>query len=325
VRLTRRFAAIATLPDGTPFRGLSGVRTMSCAHRFKLELPSRAARGQRTRIRIVDRWGVGGIHTRLCVTPPRGRRDCRSVPFAAAANVATRRLTPNVRGDWRIELQVRSYRVRDTLAVGVKSVAVRQLPTVLATGDSTMQGVESFLSDDLDNSANVVSDVHPGFSISDSDGWQAIAKSQVSRLRPRTTVMSLGAAEGFPMRGADGKGHDCCDEAWIAEYARRVRRAMLVYRSRDAHVIYLTVVAPREVRRAPIVAAVNTAIVRAAAGLARVQVLRMDQLFSPSGYQETIRYRGRDVPVREPDGVHLNVSGTAIEAREAAKAVRAVR
>jgi hypothetical protein len=247
------------------------------------------------------------------------------VPFAAAANVATRRLTPNVRGDWRIELQVRSYRVRDTLAVGVKSVAVKQLPTVLATGDSTMQGVESFLSDDLDNSANVVSDVHPGFSISDSDGWQAIATSQVSRLRPRTTVMSLGAAEGFPMRGADGKSHDCCDEAWIAEYARRVRRAMLVYRSRDAHVIYLTVVAPREVRRAPIVAAVNTAIVRAAAGLARVQVLRMDQLFSPNGYQETIRYRGRDVPVREPDGVHLNVSGTAIEAREAAKAVRAIR
>jgi hypothetical protein len=44
-------------------------------------------------------------------------------------------------------------------------------------------------------------------------------------------------------------------------------------------------------------------------------------LLFPHGYQEVIRYQGRDVDVREPDGLHLNVSGTAIEGGEAAAAV----
>ena len=53
-------------------------------------------------------------------------------------------------------------------------------------------------------------------------------------------------------------------------------------------------------------------------------VIRVDQLFSPSGtYTEVIRYRGRDVRVRDSDGVHLNISGTAIVARLLAPAIRA--
>ncbi len=48
----------------------------------------------------------------------------------------------------------------------------------------------------------------------------------------------------------------------------------------------------------------------------------MDQLFSPSGYTETIRYRGRDVDVRTADGIHLNVSGTAIAAKVIADVLR---
>ncbi len=121
------------------------------------------------------------------------------------------------------------------------------------------------------------------------------------------------------MTGPDGVEHACCDEPWVAEYARRVRRTMVTY----GRVFWLTVVAQKGPGRAPIVAAVNAAILRAAEGLPDVHVVRLDLLFSPNGYRETIRYRGRTVRVREPDGIHLNIAGAEIAAREVVKALRA--
>jgi lysophospholipase L1-like esterase len=53
-----------------------------------------------------------------------------------------------------------------------------------------------------------------------------------------------------------------------------------------------------------------------------VTVLRVDLLFSPDGYRDVMRYRGVKVRVREPDGVHLNVAGTAIAATAIAAALR---
>jgi lysophospholipase L1-like esterase len=320
-RLTRDFAATATLPDGTFVRGTTDLHTVSCAHRFALKVPASVPAGQRALVRIVDRWRLGGIHARLCTISPLGDRSCETVAFAAAVAAATRSFRPLVRGDWRVELQVRSYRVRATLAVGVRRVHSAAPPTMLATGDSTMGGVDSFLADDLGQRANVVSDVMPGFSISLASGWSSIASAQVRRLRPSVTVVSLGANEGFPMR-TGGSQHSCCDAAWVAEYARRVRAIMGIYaRHGRGRVIYLTIAAPRVAARALITAAVNAAIVRAADGLAGVRVLRMDLLFSSHGYQPSIRYRGRKVSVRAPDGVHLDVAGTAIEAQQVVNAL----
>jgi hypothetical protein len=48
----------------------------------------------------------------------------------------------------------------------------------------------------------------------------------------------------------------------------------------------------------------------------------MDLLFSPNGYTDVIRYRGRYVRVRTADGIHLNVSGTAIAAKVVADLLR---
>jgi hypothetical protein len=48
----------------------------------------------------------------------------------------------------------------------------------------------------------------------------------------------------------------------------------------------------------------------------------MDVVFTPDGYREVIRYRGRDVDVRDVDGVHLNVAGTAIAAKIVAGELR---
>jgi hypothetical protein len=322
-RLTRYFAATVTLQDGTLARGVNSIRTMSCADRFALVVPPRVGLRQGATVRVIDRWQIGGIHTTLCVTDPGGTRRCRVIAFAPAVSVATVRIRPAARGDWQIALRVRRYTVDATLAVGIRSVPMKVPPTLLATGDSTMQGVDSFLADDLGRHATVISDVRPGYGISSVD-WGGIAATQVSQLSPETTVISIGAAEGFPMQAADGATVTCCGQAWTDEYERRVRDIMIIYRRHGkGRVFYLTIVAPRDPRFVAVVNAVNQAIIRAGTGLVGVRVLRMDLLFSPHGFQATIRYGGRDVDVREPDGVHLNVSGTAIEARATATAIRA--
>ncbi|HEV7806382.1 MAG TPA: hypothetical protein VGO80_11215 [Solirubrobacteraceae bacterium] len=321
-RLTRRFVATGPRADGSLARGSSSVRTSSCARRLRLDMPRRVARGRLAHIRVVDRWGSGGIATELCVAPPRGRLACRRVVLAAAARAATRRLRPAVAGRWRVELRVRGHRVRGLLAVGVRTAVLPAPPTLLATGDSTMQGVESFLADELGDEATVVPDVRPGLAISKRNQLRPIARSHVARIAPRTTVVSIGAVEGWPMRAVDGRAHDCCDEAWVTEYARRVRQVMRVYRRHGrGRVLWLTIPAPADPARIPITAAVNRAIVRAGDRLAGVRVLRMDLLFTPDGYRAVMRHRGRDVRVREADGIHLNVAGTAIAARAVAQAL----
>jgi hypothetical protein len=321
-RLTRRFAGTATLADGTIAHGTHTIRTRSCAQRFDLVVPRRLAPGAHARIRVSDRWHIGGVRASLCIARPGRRPACRQLVFLPGRALALRTFRVAARGRWRVEVRVQGHRTRATIAVGVRAGAPRKaLPTLLATGDSTMDLLGNFLSDQLADEENVVSQVEPGLAISKSNAFQPIAVKQVARLDPATTVVSIGADEGWSMPAADGASHECCDAAWVDEYVRRVRTTMLTYGRR---VFWLTIVAPKNPLRAPIVAAVNTAIVRAAEGLPEVHVVRMDLLFSPDGYRDVIRYRGRDVRVREPDGVHLNIAGAEIAAREVVKALHAV-
>ncbi len=319
-RLARYFAAIATLPDGTLARGTGSIRTRSCARRFELTVPRSVKPGRVARVRIRDSWNVGGVRTKLCITRPGGRAACHSVVFEDG-KARTRTYRMNKRGRWRVELRVPGHNTRYSIAVGVPSLSREPPPpTLLATGDSTMDGLDSFLSDKLGGDATVVSEVLPGIAISRSDEWQPLAVKQVKRLKPQTTVVSIGANEGWPMKGADGAMHECCDAQWVDEYARRVRRTMVTYGKR---VFWCTIVGPKEERRRPIFAAANAGILKAAQGLPDVHVVRLDLLFTPNGYRETISYEGRDVRVREPDGIHLNVAGAEIAAREVVKALRA--
>jgi hypothetical protein len=225
------------------------------------------------------------------------------------------------RGRWKLDLRVRRFHVRGEVAVGVKHVRSRPRPVLLATGDSTMNGVASALSDDL-GEFTVVPAVTLGAEISLAD-WPTVAWNQVRAFHPAVTVVSIGGTEGFPMTSPDGVTHDCCDPAWVSEYIRRVRAMVQFYRQRGRARVYVeTIALSPNPARAAILRICNQALITAASGLSGVTVLRMDLLFSPHGYQATIRDGGRDVPIREDDGVHLNASGTAIEARETAKAIR---
>ena len=326
-RLVRRFAAVAVLPSGTVASGVYSVRTMSCARRFELRVPRRVAAGRVVSVRVVDRWGIGGIRPRLCIAPERGTPACRPVALPRAVAIATRRFRAASRGRWSVELRVRRQRIRSFVRAGDGALA-RELapPTVLATGDSTMQGIDSYLADELGDAAAVESDALPGSAISRGHFWTRHARAQTRRLRQRVTVISVGAAaDGLPLATwPGGPIADCCGEPWLQAYSRRVREMMRTYlRHGRGRVFWLTPPLPRRASRAAITNAVGEAVTRAATGLNGVTVVRIDRLFAPDGYTETVRYRGRDIAVREPDGVHLNIAGTAITAAILAPAIRA--
>jgi len=207
---------------------------------------------------------------------------------------------------------------------------------VLATGDSMMQGIDGFLADELGGTATVRSDVRLGSSLSrpapepepgtgpSASEWEPIARDQEARLRPSAVVVSIGAGEGFTMTTPTGAKEICCGEPWAAEYARRTQVVMGSYaraRSRG-RLLWLTIALPRDARRRAITTVVNSQIVATAATLPGVRVVRMDELFTPDGYRDVMRYRGRDVDVRDSDGVHLNVAGTAIAAKLVAEELK---
>ena len=87
-------------------------------------------------------------------------------------------------------------------------------------------------------------------------------------------------------------------------------------------VFWLTLPLPRLPARLAVSTVVNLAVQRAAVGLAGVTVVRLDQVFTPTGYSDVYRYRGRSVRVREFDGIHLNVQGQAIAGELVAKLIR---
>ncbi len=323
VRLVRSFHAAATLPDGTPAIGDYSLRTPSCADRFDVTVPRRVAPGKVGRVRVVDRWGIGGLRPVLCITPPRARRSCDTLAFPRAVSVATRRFRAAERGRWRVELRVRRHSERASVRVG-DGPAAKPPRSVLATGDSTIQGVDSFLSAELGDGSRVRSDVRPGFGISKTSSYARFARDQVKKRRPAVTVVSIGGAEGAIMATPGGQQAECCGESWVAEYSRRVRAMMQTYvRRGSGRVYWLTQPDPREAHFALVVDAVNAAILRAGKDLRGVRVVDLDALFTPRGYADSIRYRGRSVHVRQADGVHLNVAGTAIVAKVVAEAIGA--
>jgi len=321
-RRVRRFAATSALPGGTLAVGAYSVRTPSCATRFELGVPRRVEPGAVGRVRVIDRWGNGGATPQVCIAPPHTRRTCEKVRLRRAISVATRRFRAGTSGRWRVELRFRGHRVRRSVAVGAGVGSTAPPPTVLTTGDSSMQGIDTFLADELGDGASVESDVRPGTGIAKPLGpWADLARTQTRRFHQAATVVSLGVVDRFPLHTRDGTEQPCCGPGWSAEYSRRVRAMMTTYRrGATARVLWLTLPIPRGPRE--LADAINRSVVQAAGGLDGVTVLRMDELFTPDGFRQEMPYRGRSVSVREEDGIHLNIAGTAIAARIVAAALR---
>ena len=192
--------------------------------------------------------------------------------------------------------------------------------TVLATGDSMIQVVDGYLARRLEpgGRAKVHSDARISTGISKPSllNWPHHAASQVRKLRPRATVVFLGANDGFDMRAASGRRVRCCSRAWSREYSRRARRMMVSYKQGDQGRVYWLLLPQARAgffRRA--YPAVNKGLRRAARGMSGVRLIHLNKVFAPGGrYRQYIRYRGRRVRARQGDGIHLSAAGASIAA-----------
>ncbi|MDQ3871399.1 MAG: GDSL-type esterase/lipase family protein [Chloroflexota bacterium] len=318
-RRTRHFVAAAQNVNGTVETAAFSVRTPSCRDRLTVRVPRAARPGARVRIKLLDRWGIGGLDGRLCTASPRRRARCRAFRIPTGQAGVTPTFRPGRTGSWGIEVRGPGDRVRRSLNVGAPSRSgLRRAarPTILMTGDSLMQSIDALVGDRLRGRAQVRSDIQVGTGLSKyvTFDWARRARRQAARLRPDATVMFLGSNEGAPMTTPARQTVQCCDEPWIVEYSRRVATVMTYYvRRGKGRLFWFSLPTPRDERRRPIALAVNAAVARAAARVRGAYVVHLDRVLSPGwSYRDTITYRGRRVRVREGDGIHLSIPGAAI-------------
>lgn len=192
---------------------------------------------------------------------------------------------------------------------------------LLATGDSMIQIIDSFLKQRLERrrATSVRSDarISTGLSKPFLLDWVKRAREQARSVHPDVTVMFIGANDGFPMKTRTGARVPCCGAAWTVEYAKRVESMMRSYlRGGRSYVYWMTLPTPRRGDFARIYRSVNRAIKRAAARVGRgVRVIDLVKVFTPGGrFRQYVRFRGKTVNARQGDGVHLSTAGASIAA-----------
>jgi lysophospholipase L1-like esterase len=317
-RQLRRFTATAA--DGES--ATAEVRTPSCARRLRLAAPSRVRSGAAVPVRLLDRWRLGDVAISFCVEPPGGPARCRQASIAEGVAATRERFAALRPGGWRISAETPYQR----LLRRVRADHPGGRLTLLATGDSMVQIIDSYLKQRLGpRGVRVRSDARISTGISKPSllDWQTHARRQAAGIHPDVTVMFLGANDGFPMAG-----QDCCGPDWIDEYARRARRMMSAYgRGGRGRVYWLLLPAPRGGFFREVFPAVNAALRKAAAGARRdVRLIELDKVFTPGGrYRDTMRIGHRNVRVRQSDGVHLSTAGASLAASILIHTLRAER
>jgi hypothetical protein len=179
--------------------------------------------------------------------------------------------------------------------------------------------LDSDLAEELTGRVHVDQDPHIGTGISTTFvvDWGKLARVQVKSDHPDAVVVFIGANDGFPMKGPQGREVACCSGSWAAIYANRVRQVMNTYRESGALVYWLMLPAPREAARARIAQVVNAAIqVAAQPWAAQVHVIDTVGTFTPGfSYRDAMAVGGQPTIVRQADGIHLNDAGSSLLAQ----------
>jgi hypothetical protein len=205
----------------------------------------------------------------------------------------------------------------DPAALGAPAPPRRPLKTLLVTGDSMSQPLDTEMARRLAGSVRVIRDPHLGTGISKSiiADWGKLSVDQVRADHPDAVIVFIGANEGFPMQGPTGKQVSCCGADWAAVYASRARLMMNTYRQAGAARVYwLTLPTPRDGDRQKIARAVNAAIaVAAEPWRSQVRVVDTVPIFTPGmHYRDAMDVGGQQKIVRESDGIHLNQTGASV-------------
>jgi lysophospholipase L1-like esterase len=203
----------------------------------------------------------------------------------------------------------------------------RRLHTLLVTGDSLSTPLDLELGQRLaPKGVDVIREPHLATGISRDDlvDWAQLSATQVAEDHPDAVVIFIGANEGLPMPGPDGADVSCCGPKWAAIWANRARQLMDNYRQNGAARVYwLTVPTARDPDRKPITDAVNAAVYAAAAPLrSQVRVIDDASFFTPGDqFRNAMEVDGAEEIVREPDGIHLNQTGSGLAADQVEEAL----
>jgi hypothetical protein len=212
--------------------------------------------------------------------------------------------------------------------IGAPAPRKRRLQSLLVTGDSMSEPLDSDLAGDLvSKRVRVIQDPHIGSGISTTFvvNWAQLSVAQVKAYHPDAVVIFIGANDGFPMSAPDGRQVSCCSAQWAAIYANRVRQMANTYRQGGAaHVYWLTLPTPRDPARARISRVVNAAIdVAVAPWAAQVTVINTVPIFTPGAvYRDAMKIHGVETIVRESDGIHLNDAGSSLLAQVVLATIR---
>jgi lysophospholipase L1-like esterase len=207
------------------------------------------------------------------------------------------------------------------VAIGQAAAPPLHLHTMLVTGDSMSMPLDSDLARALEpKGVHVIQDPHIGTGITTPElvDWGQLSAAQVRSDHPQAVVVFIGANDGFPMPGPEGREVECCNSEWAAIYANRARQMMNSYRQAGAARVYwMTLPAPRETARRHIARVVNAAIqVAAQPWESQVRVIDTVPIFTPGfSYRDSMEIEGKPTIVRQADGIHLNEAGSSLLAK----------
>jgi hypothetical protein len=202
------------------------------------------------------------------------------------------------------------------------STTPQPLHRLLVTGDSLSTPLDIEIARklaDQGSDVQVIRDPHLATGISNTGlvDWGKLSSTQASSDDPDAVVLLIGANEGYPMPGPNGKQVSCCGPDYEAILRYRVGVMMGNYlRGGVKRVYWLTVPTQRDPARKPIADDVNEAIRQAAAGYrGAVRVIDLQPTFTPGdSYRDSISIDGKQTIVRMPDGIHLNEDGSSLAA-----------
>lgn len=163
-------------------------------------------------------------------------------------------------------------------------------------------------------------DGHNGTGLTRPDfvDWSIVARQEMQADNPELTVVMIGGNDFQNMTLPNGMFFQAGTTAWTREYERRAIICMRIWTQGGTKRLYWLSVPPaRDAGWARDDAQINVALRRAAAlvpGATFVDVL--GPLTNHGQYTDFVKVNGEETSIREPDGVHLNITGSTIVAQE---------
>jgi hypothetical protein len=193
---------------------------------------------------------------------------------------------------------------------------------LLVTGDS----LPGYLGPILLNDATAIGpvrgavDVHDGTGLTRPDfvDWSLVARRQVVTYHPDAVVVWMGGNDFQNMTLPAGHVFLAGTPAWTREYQRRAEICMRIWLHGGARRIYWLAMPPaRDPSWAYDDAQIDTALRRAAARVPGAEYLDILGPITDHGrYADYVHEHGQPELVREADGVHVNLAGSALVAHE---------